>query len=430
MNIRFLFCYLSLLAFAGGWSSNPFLVPKAWAQDRLWSKLPLQSSITQVQPWTGLVTWDDSEFRDLAAFKLEFFYLPYSAVSPAANRFDWAAFDRRLNAIAARGHHAIVRFYDTYPGKATGVPRWLKQTPGYRETRGTSEGLTTWFPDWSHLGYQQFIKEFYREFASRYDKDPRMAYLQVGFGLWSEYHIYDGPFQLGKTFPDKVYQAEFLTHLNTNFQQLPWMISIDAGDRDLSPITGNQSLLDLNFGLFDDSFLAEEHPRVNALNWRALQLSRFRRHPAGGEISYYTDRDQRLALSPSGPHGVPFEDMARQYRISFMIANDQPQYQTQERLKSASQALGYRFHVTSFERQGNQYRMTLRNSGIAPLYHDAWVHVEGVASTRSLKGLGPGQTLTLQWTLPHVQPNRVPTVAIRSDRLLPNQTLEFSANLR
>ena len=29
------------------------------------------------------------------------------------------------------------------------------------------------------------------EFAARYDDDPRIAFLQVGFGLWGEYHIYD-----------------------------------------------------------------------------------------------------------------------------------------------------------------------------------------------------------------------------------------------
>jgi len=28
-------------------------------------------------------------------------------------------------------------------------------------------------------------------------------------------------------------------------------------------------LLKLRFGLFDDSFLAKEHPKVNAVNWRA-----------------------------------------------------------------------------------------------------------------------------------------------------------------
>ena len=45
--------------------------------------------------------------------------------------------------------------------------------------------------------------------AEKYKNDPRLAFIQTGFGLWSEYHIYDGPFELGKTFPSKDFQDSF-----------------------------------------------------------------------------------------------------------------------------------------------------------------------------------------------------------------------------
>ena len=91
------------------------------------------------------------------------------------------------------------------------------------------------------------------ELTARYDADPRLAFLQVGFGLWAEDHVYD------------------------------------PGERLASPV--------------------------------------------GGELSYYTDYDQEHALDlPDGPHGVAFETLAAEYNVSYMIGNDQPDYQSWARI--------------------------------------------------------------------------------------------------
>ena len=57
------------------------------------------------------------------------------------------------------------------------------------------------------------------EFAERYDGDPRLAFLEVGFGLWAEYHIYSGPEVLGQTFPSMEFQANYFQHLDRVFAQ-------------------------------------------------------------------------------------------------------------------------------------------------------------------------------------------------------------------
>ncbi len=38
-------------------------------------------------------------------------------------------------------------------------------------------------------------------FAQRYDRDSRLGFLQVGFGSYAEYPLWDGPLKLGTTFP-------------------------------------------------------------------------------------------------------------------------------------------------------------------------------------------------------------------------------------
>ena len=103
----------------------------------------------------------------------------------------------------------------------------------------------TEFPDWRCEELQRFHMEFHRRFAERYDKDPRLAFVETGFGLWAEYHIYDGPCVIGKTFPSHEFQAQFLPKMDEWFQDTPWMFSIDASDSKYAPFHKQKALLDL-----------------------------------------------------------------------------------------------------------------------------------------------------------------------------------------
>lgn len=387
--------------------------------------VPLHGKITHVQPMTGIVLWDDSEHNATDAIQLEYSYMRYSDVVTARGVYDWSGMEKKLNAIARRKHQAIFRFYFVYPGSPTTVPGYIKQLADYKETTGISEKKTTGFPDWSHPELKRFVKEFYTRLASRYDRDPRVAFLQTGFGLWAEYHIYDGPFELGRTFPDKAFQAEFLTHLTTTFKSLPWSISVDAADQDVTPLAGNAKLLRLPFGLFDDSFLCKPHVRENEPNWNALDRERFRRAPAGGEFSYYNGRDQKQALAANGPNGVSFEKAARAFHISYMIGNDQPNFQPMPRIQQAGMVCGYKFRVTAFQVAGRNATVTLSNTGIAPIYRDAFVAVNGVRAARSLKGLAPGASATFY--IP--SGGKTPRLSIESDHLVAGQAIEFDADL-
>jgi hypothetical protein len=340
-------------------------------------------------------------------------------------QYDWQVMDRLLDRVATRRHQAIIRFYLVYPGNPTTVPNYIKAMPDYHETRGLSEGKPTMFPDWSRRALQEFALEFYEKLAARYDDDPRLAFLETGFGLWAEYHIYSGPRVLGKTFPDKTFQSAFARQLARVFRKTPWMISVDAADDEYAPFPDTEDLLKLSFGVFDDSFLCREHPRVNEPRWNILDRERWKRAPAGGEFSYYTNHDQKEALSANGPHGIPFEKAAAAFHITFMIANDQPKYQPMDRIRSAGLACGYRFQITGFEASRSRSRVTVTNRGVAPIYHDAYLAVNGVRSDRSLKGLLPGASRTDEIASGGASPK----LTIACERLVPGQSIEYEADV-
>ena len=111
--------------------------------------------------------------------------------------YDWSSFDKTLRDVANRGHQLIARFFYIYPGDPneepapTTVPQYIKDLPDYQETFVQSAG--TYYPDWSHSELERFTMQFFTDFAARYAHDRRLAFLEIGFGHWAEYHIYPTP---------------------------------------------------------------------------------------------------------------------------------------------------------------------------------------------------------------------------------------------
>lgn len=389
--------------------------------------VPIHSSIRNVQPMTGIVLWNDNRLSSRDYIQLEYSYVGYDEVAAEEDpgTWSWARVERILASAASHRHQAILRFFDTYPGRATAVPAYIKRLPGYNESRARSEGLWTFFPDWSHPAWQDFVKEFFRRFAARYDRDPRLAFLQVGFGLWAEYHVYDPGEELGVNFPSKEFQEEFFRVLESSCPTLHWSISIDAADAGNTPFARSPELKEIPFGLFDDSFLCRDHSGYNHDCFEFFGREKRLRSPVGGEFSYYSDHDQRHALDPSGPYGISFEEMAEQYNVSYMIGDDQPSYQAAERIRQAGMAAGYRFRVTAFRAAAASAQVTVENRGIAPIYYDAWVAVNGVRSVESLQGLRPGESRA--FTI--ASGGDAPVLTIECDRLVAGQRIEFEADL-
>ena len=421
-----------------------------FSQAQTWRPVEFSREITHVQPMTGLVLWPD-EARDRDAeygrtIQLEFSYCLPCKVVKGCNTdgtiiYDWSWFDNLLADVSGRGHQLICRFRYEYPSGrdvdgnrgTTAVPDYIKQLPDYKETYAANPGGDgpTYYADWSNAELQRFTLQFYTDFAARYANDARLAFVEVGFGHWSEYHIYGTKLELGKNFPSKEYQKQFFEHLNKVMADIPWAISIDAWDREKTPLTDNESLMAIPFGLFDDSFMHRTHEigtsdGYNEKCWNAIgRNTRWKKGVCGGEISYYTPNDQKNFLNPDGMYGHTWAEQAAKYHITFMIANDAPHggVATPERFLAGSLATGYRFVVTDCRTDGSSTRITVTNKGVAPIYRDAWFEISGLRASASLKGLLPGDELRVE--IPATPNADASNISIVSDYILPHQTIEF-----
>lgn len=424
-------------------ASTDSIIPEPEDLDPGLTPVTLSSAITHVQPMTGLVLWTTHSklktYKDVIS--LEYSYcLPCKVVKGKKNgavQYDWSYFEDLLDDIASRNHQAIVRFRYEYPGSkevngtrgATAVPQYIKDLEGYSETKYTNDDGQTYYADWSNAELQWFTRQFYTDFAARYNNDARIAFVEVGFGHWGEYHIYGTPLDLGVNFPSKEYQAAFLKHVDSVLQ-LPWAISIDAADNYYTPIVASADLLALSFGLFDDSFMHQNHEGdYNEECWNKIgNNNRWQRGVCGGEISYYKSSDQKNFLNPNGMYGHTWEEQARKYHITFMISNDAPSssgYGTTARFKEAALASGYRFAITSCATSDSLTAIRITNKGVAPIYYDAYLAIGDTRHAQSLRHLMPGETWRLIFPF---RCKKGSDVHIVCDHLLPNQSIEFDAD--
>ena len=409
--------------------------------------VPLESQITSVQPMTGLVMWTthSQRLKYAPVIQLEFQYcLPCRVVTGKVDgkiQYDWSYFEDILNDMQSRNHQGVIRFRYEYPSNtqvdgvagSTAVPQYIKDMEDYEETFKKNAGGDgpTYYADWSHPELQWFTKQFYTDFAERYNNDPRIAFLELGFGHWSEYHIYGTPLKLGTNFPSKEYQKEFLTHVD-QVLDIPWGVSIDAADEMYTPIVNDEQLMALDFGLFDDSFMHEHHEIAqgdgyNERCWNSIgRDTRWKTGYCGGEISYYTNSDQRNFLNPEGMYGWTWEAASAKYHISFMIANDATGsiHGSVDRFREAGIAVGYNFYVYNCRTNGSETRLVVTNQGVAPLYRDAYFQIGDAQSNVSLRGLLPGESLDI--IIPAGTTDGK-DITIVSPHILPTQKIEFEA---
>ena len=413
-----------------------------------WHSVKLERQITHPQPMTGLVLWPGQAASRNATYgqsiQLEFSYcLPCKVVKGCAEggtiEYDWSSFDKLLDDVASRGHQLVARFRYEYPSSrevdgqrgTTAVPAYIKERSDYHETfnaEPASDG-PTYYADWSNAELERFTLQFYTDFAKRYAHDARIAFLEVGFGHWSEYHIYGTKLQLGVNFPSRSFQKKFFQHMSNVADGLPWLVSINAGDNYYSPVPEDDSLMQLQFGAFDDSFMHKSHEGgYNERRWNAISRGiRWEKGVCGGEVSYYSRSDQKEFLNPDGMYGHTWEEQAAKYHITFMIANDAPgsTHGTAERFREASMATGYRIAVKECKTDGSSTRLLVTNEGVAPLYRDAWFAIGEKRADKSLLGLLPGKEMWVE--IAAAPKSDGSDILIVSDYILPNQEIQFTA---
>jgi hypothetical protein len=92
-------------------------------------------------------------------------------------------------------------------------------------------------------------------------------------------------------------------------------------------------------------------------------------------------------------------------------------------------SMGYRFRVEDFlVKKGVGAAVLVSNAGVAPIYHDAFIEVDGVRGAYDLRSLLPGES---QWVvIDNPSVGASPVLSIACDRLVQGQKIEFEADIQ
>jgi len=429
-------------------TAGPLAVSCSQSYDGEYLELPSRTS-SSPSPFCGIVLWqNNSNIETLKdAVSLEFSYFYYADVAsddPAGGyKYDWTVVDTFLASAVSRGHHGIVRFRDTDPnlgntGRSLPASLWnCTREADYDEGIEGAVKKRVVFPDWSNPAITQFIISFYKALAAHYpDQSTGLGYVEVGFGLWAEYHIdFDNLSNfsssdcdtlaeaIGRLFPSKTDQRMILNEIDKALITIPWGISIDAADTDFGPYDDDEVPENAPaFGLFDDSLLQEKWNDTNWENWKYF-YSVFPKRMNGGEFSYYTTYDQEHALDPNGPHGLSLEQAARRCYLSYVIGDGQSDIVSHDELASAGRQIGYALAVENAVVFGDRVTITVRNIGCAVIPYHLYAAFGTVQSQQSLKGLLPGETRDLTITITDPDPDMF---HFTSPVLLPGQVVAYT----
>ncbi|GAA2399205.1 hypothetical protein Cme02nite_08050 [Catellatospora methionotrophica] len=338
-------------------------------------------------------------------YSMEWFYLPVRDVMTGPQQFRWDAVERQLNAIAARGHQAVFRFYLDYPGKPTGIPQYLLDqglaTHAYDDFGNNGVSVA---PDYSDPRLVSAVQNFITALGRRYDGDPRIGFLTLGLiGFWGEWHTwpYDGWTKPENWMPSTDVLAGILNTFDTAFDRTRLLARY--------PSPQNK---ELGIGYHDDSFAFETLP---VQSWHFVQrlidegvTDKWQREPIGGELR----PEVQACLFEQPVSCGQYEDFTSsvdQTHISWMInhAAFAPDGYTGDeyfRALAAAKSLGYELTVTEAALSRDRVSVRVANRGTAPFYYDWRAELAAVDSQ--------GRTVKrwkTDWTVTGIQPGQDPT---------------------
>ncbi len=173
-------------------------------------------------------------------YSMVFRYVTWRELEPHEGDYRFKEWEQRdWEEPLAKGKHVIFRVTCDYPGQPVAVPEWLikkgvKMTP-YKEHGG---GLC---PDYNNPVFVSAMERLIAALGKRYDNNPRVAYVQLGFlGFWGEWHTYP----VNKLFATPVNQNRVLEAARLAFPHIILMNRYPAG-----PAAEKRWL-----GYFDDMF--------------------------------------------------------------------------------------------------------------------------------------------------------------------------------
>lgn len=364
-------------------------------------------------PLKGLVPYQNPE-RDRFPHSMEFSYLPLARLVVGRDQYDWRPLEKMLDDIKSRGNQTVFRIFLEYPGKKNCIPKYLVdgglKVHRYSNTNTAPLPPTpVETPDYEDADLRECLQNFIAALGSRYDGDPRVAYITAGLlGTWGEWHTYPRD----ELWASKTVQREVLTAFESAFQKTPVLLRYPAGKGHYAQAANH----DRPFGYHDDSFAhATLRTGRQQDDWffepaliDADATEKWKTQPIGGEIRpevWGCCFDEPPCTAATQHFDACRDALHVTWLMDSGMFEQKASAKRHRRAIRSVQKMGYEFHVAHAQLSEQTLTLNIQNTGIAPFYHSGWQlrigHLrDGRVKTAqptdcNLRGLLPGESVEL-----------------------------------
>ena len=154
---------------------------------------PVSNPMKGFMPWAPEDGSAPGTVANALPYTLEWAPFPVKDVVTGRDTYDFTKVDALLDAIASRGHQAVIRFSLDTPGKKTGMPQYLIDagTDTSRTYDFYDNKKISFSPNYNDPKVQEMLLHFVAALGDKYDGDPRIGYITAGlYGFWGEEHTY------------------------------------------------------------------------------------------------------------------------------------------------------------------------------------------------------------------------------------------------
>ena len=141
-------------------------------------------------PLKGFASYSGKSDHHYGPVSMAFHYVSWRELEPNEGDYRFDAMEAKYwQTDLAQDKPIIFRVFLDYPGRPSGLPDWLIQKGvEMRSYRRDPIGRS---PDYDNPDLRDHLLKLINALGQRYDNNPRVAYLEVGFlGHWGEWHTY------------------------------------------------------------------------------------------------------------------------------------------------------------------------------------------------------------------------------------------------
>lgn len=318
-------------------------------------------------PFKGFAPWIGVE-NPIYEVKLQEATFSWKDLEPEEGVYDWVYFEKDWGNIDATSKLVGFRVASAIPGEVghIDIPQWLVDK-GVQMRPYLIDNKSGLAPDWDDPSFLDAHHNFIQALGSRYDNDPRVAWIDIGsYGFWGEWHVWMNE-SLAAT------QETKLVILEDYFEAFPTKTKVIAFDDSFALYY----VVEHGGGIRNDCLGTQEEndwylESIGDLNESVWQTAIITGEFCGGEWGAIEGTTERFELNYQfigethwsfiGSAGGAIEPVSEEHR---------------KNLDKLHKKLGYRFVLLEVSHdeeinKGDTLKITIKvkNKGVAPFYFD------------------------------------------------------------